>query len=69
MSQLSLSNMRAYLSRSISSLNTNAQTFDFLGFTVNYADARVRTPLANGSSVELEGLFSNFHIIADEIKS
>ncbi len=53
----------------IENLNTNSQTFDFLGFAVNYASARVTTPLADGNSIELEGWFANGTITAERIKA
>lgn len=52
----------------IENLDTNSQTFSFLGFTVHYDSARLRSPLQNGGSVEVEGWFNSGNIAAEEIK-
>ena len=53
----------------IENLNSNAQTFNLLGFTVNYGNAHVTTPLVDGNSIELDGWFANGTITAEEIEA
>ena len=52
----------------IENLDTQAQTFELLGFSVNYSNARVRTSLTDGLSIELEGMLQGSNIDAVEIK-
>ncbi len=52
----------------ISNLDTNAKQFEFLGFSVNYSRAALETQLANGASVEIQGIYANFFVDADEIR-
>ncbi len=52
----------------ISDLDTNAQTFSFLGLTINYSGAEIEGSLANGNSVDVEGFFENFVIDAHRIR-
>ncbi len=51
----------------VSSLDTSAKTFSFLGFTVNYNNASVSQTLANGQSIELEGTLAGNNISAHRI--
>jgi Ca2+-binding RTX toxin-like protein len=52
----------------VSNLDLAAKTFELLGFAVDFGDAKLEGPFANGDTVEVEGWFSNFSIDAEEIK-
>ena len=54
----------------VSNLNTTAQTFEFLSFTVNYSGARVDGSVSESSMIELEGRYDgNGNIAALRIES
>ncbi len=53
----------------VSNLDASAKTFELLGFMVDFSDAKLEGPFANGDTVEVEGWFSNSVIDAEEIKS
>jgi Ca2+-binding RTX toxin-like protein len=52
----------------ISGLNTNSQTFEILGLIVDYSGADLDGPLSDGISVQVEGWFSNFSIVAERVR-
>ncbi len=52
----------------VSNLDTNAKTFTLLGFTVNYAGARVEGSLANGAFFKAEGSFAANVLTAHEVE-
>lgn len=52
----------------ISNLDTVAKTFSILGFTVNYANARVEGVLANGAFFKAEGTTTSGNVIATEVE-
>ncbi|MEZ6094806.1 MAG: DUF5666 domain-containing protein, partial [Pirellulaceae bacterium] len=51
----------------ISNLDTNAQTFSFLGLTVNYSSANVGQTLADGLNVEVEGTLNGSTVLAHRV--
>ncbi len=52
----------------IENFNSNSRTFQLLEFTVHFDNAEIETNLANGISVDVEGLFSDGMIFAAEIR-
>ncbi len=53
----------------VSNLDTQNQTFEILGFTVDFSSAELETSFGNGDSVEVEGWLANGMISAEEIKA
>lgn len=52
----------------VANLNTTAKTFEVLGILVRYDNADLRTSLANGNNVEIDGWFSQMAIDSEEIR-
>ena len=52
----------------VTNLNSNVQTFSFLGLTINYNGAEIEGSLANGNSVDVEGFFKNVVIDDHQIR-
>jgi Ca2+-binding RTX toxin-like protein len=53
----------------VSNLDSTQQTFEFLGFTVDYSQADVDDAFANGDSVEIRGWLENGTITADRVRA
>jgi len=51
----------------VANLNTTAKTFEVFGILVRYGNADLRTSLANGADVEIQGWFSQMAIDSEEI--
>ncbi len=52
----------------ISNLDTTAQTFTFLGFTVDYSNSRLDLTINNGTIIRLEGQLADGIIVAERIR-
>lgn len=52
----------------VSELNTQAQTFKVLGFTIDFSSAEVEDSFGNGDSVSVEGLLSANGVLAEKIE-
>ena len=53
----------------VNNLNTVAQTFTYLGFTVNYSNARVDGQVSNGQHFVVEGRLAGSNVNAERIQS
>ena len=60
-------NENVKLQGEVTKLDTANKTFEVLGILVRYGNADVRTTLANGSNVEIQGWFSQSSIDSEEI--